>query len=241
MVYIYDRSFEGLLTTVFYVYKNQSFDVEILSDKFNEASSLFGLENIETDAELAARVWNGCKNKISKSFANEIYYLFLSETRNSGNIILNYIIDAFKYGSKINEYLHLPSVRDAYMLKNKVLLENHRFKGLLRFRKFENVYLADFRPDHNILPILYQHFDNRLPKQQWIIRDIGRKFAAIHFDSSTQLASYEDADSEIKITDEYEDIWREFYKSIAIRERTNPRLQKQFMPKRYWENIIEKM
>ena len=39
--------------------------------------------------------------------------------------------------------------------------------------------------------------------------------------------------------DKYEDLWLTFFKTIAIKERENKTVQRNFMPKKYWENIIE--
>jgi probable DNA metabolism protein len=37
----------------------------------------------------------------------------------------------------------------------------------------------------------------------------------------------------------FEDLWKTFHKTIAIKERTNKKCQQQFMPKKYWKNILE--
>ena len=36
-----------------------------------------------------------------------------------------------------------------------------------------------------------------------------------------------------------EDLWKTFFKTVAIKERENLKCQRNFMPKRYWENMIE--
>ncbi|MEN6391847.1 MAG: DUF4130 domain-containing protein, partial [Syntrophomonas sp.] len=38
----------------------------------------------------------------------------------------------------------------------------------------------------------------------------------------------------------YQRLWKQYYESIAIISRKNPRLQKQFMPERYWKHLVEK-
>jgi probable DNA metabolism protein len=45
-----------------------------------------------------------------------------------------------------------------------------------------------------------------------------------------------------KISDAEKDIqqlWQTFYKSITITNRINPKLQAQFMPRRYWKYLPE--
>ena len=38
---------------------------------------------------------------------------------------------------------------------------------------------------------------------------------------------------------EYQQLWKTFFQTIAIEERKNPRLQMQFMPKKYWKDLVE--
>ena len=37
----------------------------------------------------------------------------------------------------------------------------------------------------------------------------------------------------------YQALWKEFYSTIAIKGRENPRCRMTHMPKRYWENMLE--
>lgn len=37
----------------------------------------------------------------------------------------------------------------------------------------------------------------------------------------------------------YQELWKLFFKTISIRERKNPRCQMQYMPKKYWKDLIE--
>ena len=39
---------------------------------------------------------------------------------------------------------------------------------------------------------------------------------------------------------QFQELWKDYFKNIAIEERKNPRLQKQFMQKRYWKYLTEK-
>ncbi len=37
-----------------------------------------------------------------------------------------------------------------------------------------------------------------------------------------------------------QNLWKQFFDSIAIKDKIKPRLQRQFLPKRYWKYLIEK-
>ena len=39
---------------------------------------------------------------------------------------------------------------------------------------------------------------------------------------------------------EYQILWKTFFDTISIKERKNSRLQMQFMPQKYWQDLIEK-
>lgn len=38
----------------------------------------------------------------------------------------------------------------------------------------------------------------------------------------------------------FQKLWKTYFKSVCIKERLNPRKQKQDMPVRYWKYITEK-
>lgn len=38
----------------------------------------------------------------------------------------------------------------------------------------------------------------------------------------------------------YQKLWQQYFKSIAIKNRINPKLQKRNMPMRYWQYLVEK-
>ena len=40
--------------------------------------------------------------------------------------------------------------------------------------------------------------------------------------------------------DKWQEMWKTYFKQIAIRERTNLKCQQNFMPKRFWKYLTEK-
>ena len=66
-VYIYDKTFDGLLTAVFDAYFRKTFPDFLLSE--GDALPLFydELHTVVTDEEKAARVWRGLQKKVSAS------------------------------------------------------------------------------------------------------------------------------------------------------------------------------
>ena len=53
----------------------------------------------------------------------------------------------------------------------------------------------------------------------------------------TGLLSEDIMDKDEKL---FQSMWKEYFKSIAIKERLNPRLHRQHMPARFWKYMPEK-
>ncbi|MBQ2881820.1 MAG: DUF4130 domain-containing protein, partial [Clostridia bacterium] len=37
----------------------------------------------------------------------------------------------------------------------------------------------------------------------------------------------------------FADLWKQYYRTVAISSRKNERLRRQYMPRRYWKYLIE--
>jgi len=156
--------------------------------------------------------------------------------------ILKYLLNGFTIGPKINTMLSLDFVFLVHQMRKKMLGESHRFKGLLRFIEIgNNLFYASIHPDHNILENLGQHFIRRLPTQNFIIHDKNRNLAFVYNakeyqiinDTSFSISTISEAEKK------YQELWTTFFETIAIKERTNARLQMQYMPKKYWKDLTE--
>ena len=95
------------------------------------------------------------------------------------------------------------------------------------------------------------HFEDRFADQQWVIYDIKRKFALHYNLHKTEMVYFEDLQIDFKTGKLQQDVlaedelyfqsgWRKYLHSISIKERKNLRLQRQFMPKRFWNYLTEK-
>lgn len=114
--------------------------------------------------------------------------------------------------------------------------------GLLRFIEIgDNLFYASIHPDNNIIENLGQHFIRRLPTQNFVIHDKNRNIAFLYNTKEYQIIdstslNVPDISEEEK---KYQELWIAFFKTIAIKERSNSRLQMQYMPKKYWEDLVE--
>jgi len=123
----------------------------------------------------------------------------------------------------------------------KVWHEIHRLMGLLRFSPDEDgVYIARCEPDYLVLPALGPHFRERFGQTPWVIIDEKRNLGMSCAGASLEFFCIENhALPESQPNNEWENMWKQYHKTINNETRNNPNLQKRFMPKRYWKYLTE--
>ena len=240
--FLYDGTFNGFLTIVFYCYENKILPQKIYSYKNYNQNFLDKTHNIDTDYEKSKRVFNGIEKSISYETLYNTYNAFLSNQKDKEINILKYLCNGFDIGPKINNMITVSYVFKVINMRKRTLAECHKLKGLLRFQEIgENICYATIHPDNDIIEPLGHHFINRLSSMNFIIHDKNRNKYFIY--NTKEYKILEDIDIQIpeKTNNEklYEDLWKTFFNTIAIKERKNKRCQMQYMPKKYWQDLIE--
>ena len=242
LYFIYDGSFQGFLTAIYEAFYSDNPPEQIVSEE-NFTTNLFSTtKKIETDEEKSDKVYAAIKDKISSYTLRTVYYCFLSELEEIEINLFHYLKLAFKEGGRVNKFHSNDIVKKIKSARRKVSREAHRMKGLLRFRTLKNgVYYGPMEPNYNIIEILARHFAKRLSDQDWIIHDLSREWAAIYNQQEWALTPLTETEIELSaMEEEYQDLWQEFFDSIAIENRQNKKLQQQNMPKKYWKHLVEK-
>jgi hypothetical protein len=121
----------------------------------------------------------------------------------------------------------------------KVCHEIDRLRGLLRFNpNKDGVYIARCAPDHFVLPGLAAHFTRRFGEQGWAIIDEKRKLC-LSRRSGESPELFEFSSPLVTNDDPWESLWRHYHRTINNESRKNLRIQRQFMPERYWKYLPE--
>ena len=241
--YIYDGSFEGLLTAIYEAYYRHEEPQQLLSAQNLQHNLIDTNIHIESDLIKADKVYGSIVSKISSQALNHVYNAFLTEYPEAGTWIYQYLKLGWKIGTDIDLHLTKDEVLKIHTASRKVSSEAHRMLGLIRFSLIKvNVYYAPIKPDNNIVALLAPHFVNRLSDQNWVIHDTRREIAAVYdkhewFVTSIPAKAAYDA---VETQSDYSSLWKQYFNSIAIKDRINPKLQRQHMPYRYWEYLTEK-
>lgn len=243
-IFVYDESFEGLLTSIYEAYYSNNRPDKILQQNEFEPNLIDTGISIKTDCDKFNRVYKSIVSKISKQSLRYIFYAYLSDTPDASTKIYEYIKLGFKLGDKIDMHLYDNRVQDIHLLYEKVIKESHNMAGFLRFKLIgSNMYYAPMEPDHNIAAIIAPHFCERLKDENFIIHDLKREFAIIYNTkewAAVPLSTEKGLEIMGSTSDTiYENMWKEYFAATDIEGRKNIRLQKRLMPQRYWKHLTE--
>ncbi len=242
LYYFYDGSFDGLLTAIYQAYHRREIPHGILIEEDFQESLLTEKVYIKTETEKSQRVYQSIKTKISNRALRDIFYVYLSELADAGTWIYEYLRLGWKIGKRFDGMFSDDRVLRVHKTSQKVAREKHRMLGLIRFRCLEDdIYYAPISPKYNIVGLLIPHFLNRFPRQSWIIHDVNRKIGVFYNGETWSLRDM-DLENPVEFSDNeklYQSLWKEYFKSIAIKDRINPKLQKRNLPMKYWRFLIE--
>ncbi len=239
--YLYDGTFEGLLTCIYLHYYNEKASDILLKEDYQP--NLFNeyLEVI-TDHTKADIVYEAINNKISPYDLRRIYRVYKSVENGKEKKILDYVRLGFVRGGCVSMLHGDPIVFAVQQIEKKVSNEVHRMKELVRFSELEGgVLYSPIEPDHDVVEFLADHFCDRYKNEMFVIHDVKRDKALAAYKGDWYITRFtKEQVSDISVNEqEYRDLWKQYFENIAIRERINPKCQKNHMPVRYWKHLTE--
>ena len=240
VVYIYDGSFDGFLCCVFESVYAKELPIDILREE-DAPPTFYARRTIETDAEKAARVRASIPAKISARALELVMTVFCSCLPQKELRLLNFLLQAYREGGKLCYKLGDAVMAPLLRAERHILGEAHLLKGFVRFADVGGALVATITPKNYILPYIAQHFVSRYQNEQFMIFDKTNRAALVCQNGKAEIlrvdhvAFPEISESEAR----YQALWKQFYNTIAIESRENPRCRMTHMPKRYWENMLE--
>lgn len=249
--YVFDGSFDGLMTLIFDYYVRKPRKVKVWNEKDFQPSMFDEVHEVISDPDKAKRVRNKLKTKLSKQGWKRFYCTFLSEQKEAFQHLFDfarYVIDS---NQNVESNLGNEDVLYLAQMDRKVNREKHHFEAFIRFEQFpDGTFYSTIEPKYHILPLILNHFKNRYADQNWIIYDLVRKTGLlyskdeekvipIHLDFAPKqnhsiVKSYEPTEQQ------YQDLWKGYFKSANIPARKNTKLHVQLLPKRFWKYLTEK-
>lgn len=204
-------------------------------------------ESVENEKKVIA-VENMIKKNLGEEVYRDIYYALLSDDAKKADAVLGMMQEARKIPNprKIMEHLSNVRVRKVFELKRSVENEAHCFREFVRFSELQNgVLFSKIAPKNQVLTCIAEHFSNRLPLENWMIYDETHQMFLVHQKQQRWFLVWNEKLNKEMIKrvsleeNLYSELWKGFFASIAIEERESYQRQRQHLPIRFRDNIIE--
>ena len=239
MTLVYDGSFESYLCLVHDVYYKKLIPTSIVKEY--DALLFDDVHFCVYEPKKAEAVLGALKQKFKKKEFQSILNTFLCDKDAFEMPLLEFIRQGF---SSQNELHNINNEAVLYIrsLEKKLFSTYHRYSGFLRFEELSDKTLyAKIDAQYNLLYLLGRHFSKRLHAQEFIIHDIKRELAFLHVNGESSLQQVAEYKTPEVSADErkMQKLWKGFFESVNIKERTNEKLQKSWIPLHYRTYMTE--
>ena len=238
--YHYDGSFAGFLTCVFTAYAHKEEPACFLTPEDGRLS-LWPARVVDTDDAKARRVYRSLGPKLGEEGKRLVVQGFLTCLPERELALWAFLRLGYDRGPGVTRDLTHPQVAALTQAVGHLTREAHLFKGFVRFSDQNGVLAGEIAPKNRVLPLLRPHFAARYPGENLVLYDQTHREALFCQGGRWAILPLEDftlspaAGAEL----DFRALWRQFYRTISIEGRYNPRCRMTHMPKRFWGNLTE--
>lgn len=241
---------EGIFTGIYEAYEKK-FDLSTVRIVVGEEQEyrLFAVyHRVKTDTEKALKVAGTVSRLTGPEPYRQICTALSSTDPQKGQAVFGVIellLRDRRSAQHIMDRLANGYVRRVFELHRNVQNEIHHLKEFLRFQELRNKALfARIGPYNDVVMYLMPHFADRFPLENFMIYDEGRNLLGVHPASGEWYLArgiridknmLNDSEEEKK----YRELFRFFCHKIAIKERKNLDLQRNMLPFRFREFMVE--
>ena len=203
---------------------------------------------VEESRDKALRLERMIKRYLGYNAYWDIYLALLSDDPEKGTAVFRAMQESRRISNsrKIMEHLGNSDVARVFAMSRQVSNEAHMYEEVIRFRELENgVLFSEIAPKSQVLTCIADHFADRFPLENWMIYDKTHEVFLVHR-QQTQWAlvwgEKPDKENTHMVSEsekEYARLWTGFFNSISIRERVNPKCQRNHLPLRFRPYMTE--
>lgn len=219
---------------------NESYELELFTE----------FVPVESSEEKVESVLQAVCNKISGRAYNYVICAAISVFPDRGDAIYQFLTYGFSMGSRVCDAMQIPWVKRIFEIRRRIYNEAHFYKEFIRFREVQKeppLLVATIEPEHRVLPIVMEHFADRFAGEWFVILDKSHGEAAFHQKNGSWEIRILTEEQEKLLTElgeqqeEYVELWKTFFKHIAISERKNGKLQTNMLALHYRKHMTEFM
>lgn len=245
---------EGIFTGVYYIYlkKYERTCIELKIQGNNENYQLFTIDEfVASDVEKSVKVAKTIQRKFGMECYNSLLRVAFSVEEDKAEVIFRTIefgLEQEKGGKKSWNLLNNiknSAIARVFEINRTVKNEAGRYIEFIRFQELSNgVLLAEIEPENYVLPLLAEHFADRMKNEHFLIYDKTKGHALVH-PSRSQWEVYQNVfiDKQTLKYAEWEEeiceLWKTFFHAIAIEDRSNRDLQISMLPLKFRKFMTE--
>jgi len=252
-IYQCEDSIAGVLSAVYEAgisgYGHKYIKIQPLAENAAYELELFTeLVTVESSEKKVESVLDAVRSKISNRAYSYVMCAAVSTFPDRGDAIYQFLTYGFSMGDRVCDAMQIPWVKRTFEIRRRIFNEAHFYKEFLRFREVQRdpaLLVATIEPEHHILPIIMEHFIDRFAGEWFIILDKGHSEAAFHQkngDWEVRILTEEEEKLLVELgeqKEEYVELWKTFFKNIAISARKNENLQMNMLPLHYRKHMTE--
>ena len=238
VIFQYDGSFPGFLCCVFDSYAHKEFPIAFYSDE--ECVSLYPVRVVVTRRDHSQRVYDSLQ-RLSPPALKVLRRAWLTCLEDKELRLYAFIRKLYDQGPGFMRNLSDPACYPLYRAIRHMNGELEKLRGFVRFSDYGGTLGAEIEPKNRVLPLLRGHFCQRYANEQFFIYDRTHRELLLYANGRSRITQIENFQPVLPGEDElyFRSLWKQFFQSVAIRERENPRCQNTFMPKRYRGTMTE--
>lgn len=195
-----------------------------------------------------------CVANCSQACVQRLVYATASDDPSMPEAVYRYLRLGFAVGGRVRELIAEPRVVAFNDLARQVLCEVERTRQFVRFSHLsDGSFVASFSPTANTIPLVAQHFADRMGTERFCLVDPRHNMAAFHAAGerrcrvvsldgplAQQIASRNDLASDEAYV---RAMWQRFYRGTSMPGRDRSQrgydLRVSWMPLRLWDGLTE--
>ena len=238
-IYVCDRNWEAMLTCIYEALtsKRGHQNIKLMYGPVEQYTLLDEYITVEADAKKVDILSTAIRNKISPYVYHEMAYVSMAYEDDAMDVIYRVLLLCFSKGPEAINMVQYRDVMRFNQIRTRLGKEVNRFQEFTRFHEvYKGMYVAHIEPKSKLVVALGPIFADRMPSEFFIIVDDIHREAIIHpKDEEYYLRQLSDLEymrllETEEMNDEYTDMWKTFFDSIAISERENARCQRNLFP-----------
>lgn len=249
-VYQCEDSLESIFTAIYNAYENRHKPQDTVLTLSRELFLFAEYITVTADRGKVLKVMSTLKRRFGEEDYIQLCFALSSTDMDKAQAVYQTVAAGLANQcarGRLLDNLANPFVHKVFSLSRAAKNEDHHLRGFLRFGELESgILYAKIGPKNNLLTFLMPHFSDRFPNENFMIYDDNRSLFGIH---PAHKAWYlVQSDQVLEHTEQfvfsenelyYQELFRHFCHKIAVEERKNLDLQRNMLPLRFQEYMVE--